>query len=129
MSLRLHEAPHHAERHQGLTTRGASEHGGNYGVVGPLAGLKHVRVAPFQRKIEAPVLKGEPALFRDYPRSETHVVAVDEAAQVAMAIGGGEVDGVAPRTERVACKFCLYDRLFNFSIYNYISLNFIFVRV
>ena len=104
MSLRLHEAPHHAERHQGLAASGASEHGGNYGVVRPLAGLKHVRVAPFQRKIEAPVLKGEPALFRDNPRSETHVVAVDEAAQVAMAIGGGEVDGVAPRTERVACK-------------------------
>lgn len=95
VALGLHEATHDAvHRVQGAVGR-VGHHGGDDGVVRPLARREHVGVALAQREVGAAVLQREAAPLGDDAGAEAAVVAVDEGYAVALLVRHGEVDRIA----------------------------------
>ena len=95
VSLRLHEAPHDAKTGHQFPTLPACGHPGDDGVIGPLAGGQDIRMIGVQGEIRPPVLQREATPSRDEPSAESHVVAVDEGASVALGVHHREIDSLA----------------------------------
>ena len=69
--------------------------------------MPSVRVIGVEREARPAILHREPEATRHDAGAEACEVAVDEAARVAIAIDGGEVDGVRPARHRLeACGVC-----------------------
>ncbi len=92
--LSTRSIPHDTVAHKqfvGLATRG---HGGNDGVIWPLAACDIVRVPILQRKTRATVLQRKTTAFGHGASPETSIVGRDERARIALRIGGGKVDRI-----------------------------------
>src|SRR6266542_5848054 len=72
VTLRLHVAPHHAERADGTVSFGQER--GDDGVEGPLSGREDVRLRLVQREAVASVLDGDPRTGDDNTAAEPLVV-------------------------------------------------------
>ena len=75
MGLGLHSAAHYAERPDGISV--FCQKGGDYSVIGPLAGRGAVGMALFQIEAKAPVLHSDARSGNNNARTETAEVALD----------------------------------------------------
>jgi len=89
VALRLHEAAHHAERPHRRAVTG--QEAGDDGVVGPLARCQGVGVARVQVEVMAPVVQRHACARHHHAAAEAHVVALDQADHVALAVCRREV--------------------------------------
>ena len=91
VALRLHEAAHHAEGTDCGTFTG--EESRNDRVVRPFTGCKRVWMGRVEREIRTAVLERDTRAWNNDRRTETLVVALDEAHHVSIAVGRAEVHG------------------------------------
>ena len=107
VTLRLHEAAHHAKRRHQLVAAAVGrrrQHAGNDRVERPLPRAERIRVAVDERKVGAAVVQREAAAGGHEAAPKAHVIRVDERARVAIGVDGAQVHGVraVERQRRVA---------------------------
>ena len=93
LTLRLHVAAHHTERHPGLAVfRGKT---GNDGLEGTLARRIDVGVAVLEREKFAAILEHEAEAVGDEAGAHAAEIGLDLADHHAGGVGDGEIGGVA----------------------------------
>ena len=93
MALRLHVAPHHAERHQRHAV--LRHERGNDGVERPLARLQVVGMTFLEREQGPAVLQAESEVGNRVSRAEPGVVALDQRHHHPPRVGGAQERGLA----------------------------------
>lgn len=93
VTLGLHESAHHAEGPVEAAVVPCDQTGDD-GVVRALARRHGVGVVPVEAEVVPPVLEREAEAFGNQARAESHVVAVDERAGVALGVDGHQLHGV-----------------------------------
>src|SRR5215217_2276727 len=108
MTLRLHCATHEPEAHPWLVTSAVRALGGrrlrhkprDQRVKGTFARRYGVRQSRIQREAGPAIVEREAGTWHYDSRAEFVEEAVDEGDHVAVAVGNGEIDGLAGRERR-----------------------------
>jgi hypothetical protein len=98
VSLRLHVAAHHAERQPGTAV--LERHRGHERMQRPLAWSDHVGVRRIEREQAAAVVQDNPGVSCDDSGAEVFEDRLNQRDDVAVAVGGRQVDGVSMAIRR-----------------------------